>query len=180
VLSEILDCLMMVLGWIGFDNFYDYYFDSYLSPDISYYSLLLTFSISHSVYFLIAFSQYTVHKLMSGRVFIIRIAVEHFINIIMFISSILLWKFYWDLGDFFLRDVSANTQLIVLLTMNAVVFLIAIMLRLTWCLVGPGVITFDGDSDDKDAYFDICYFSKFLEVISFFIQIRIIRSKDFV
>ncbi len=165
----------MVLGWIGFDNFYDYYFDTYLSSGISFFSLFLTFSISHLVYFLIAFSQHTVHRFISKRVLIIRIAVEHFINIIMFISSILLWKFYWDLGDFFIKDVTTDTQLIVLLTINIAVFVIAINLKLTWCLVGPGVITFDGDTDDKMAYFDICYFSKFLEVAYFFLDFNFIK-----
>lgn len=164
VLSEVIDCLVMVVGWIGFDNFFNFYFDSYLSPEISYYSLLLTFTISHAVYFVIAFLQYPIYKLVHEYTFIIRLIAEHLVNTIMFITTILLWKFYWDLGDFFLEDVSKSKALLAYLSGNLLMFVIAVGLRITWVLVGPGVITFDGDRDEKMAYFDITYFAQLLEV----------------
>lgn len=82
----------------------------------------------------------------------------------MFITTILLWKFYWDLGDFFLEDVSKSKALLAYLSGNLLMFVIAVGLRITWVLVGPGVITFDGDRDEKMAYFDITYFAQLLEV----------------
>lgn len=163
ILSEIVDCLVMVVGWIGFDNFFDYYFDSYLSPEISYYSLLLTGMSSHIVYLIIAFTQFPIWRFISNYTLIIRIVVEHFINTVMFISSILLWKFYWDLGDFFLQDLTSATKITIYFAGNFSIFLIAIVLKLTWVLVGPGVITFDGETEDKIGYFDIEYLSLFLK-----------------
>lgn len=165
VLSEVIDCLVMVVGWIGFDNSFDYYFDNYLSPEITYYSLLLIFSTSHIVYFIVAFSQIAIYKFMTGYTLILRIIMEHFINIIMFISSILLWKFYWDLGDFLLSDIGEDyIKLRIYFIGNLVTFFVGVLLKITFLLPGPGVVTFDGDRNrDKVGYFEIDYFSTLLK-----------------
>lgn len=163
VLSEVIDCLVMVVGWIGFDNLYDYYFDSYLSPEISYYSLFLTFTTSHLVYFIVALLQIPLYKFMSGYTLILRIVAEHIVNIVMFISSILLWKFYWDLGDFFLDDFDDKNKISIYFIGNTLAFMCGIALRITWLMPGPGVITFDGDNNNQDAYFEIDYFSTLLK-----------------
>jgi hypothetical protein len=105
---------------------------------------------------------------MRNKMLILRIAVETTMNVIMFISSILLWKFYWDLGDYFLDDLERDFKIGVFLIGNFLSFVVGVLLKITWVLPGPGVITFDGDHEgergrNRDAYFEIDYFSTFLK-----------------
>jgi hypothetical protein len=159
-LSEIIDCLFLVIVWIGFEGYLDILFDNCMFEKYSISSLLAKFFISHAIYLLIFGVQSRINKHFNNHSLIYRIVAEDIINIIMFFSCILVWKFYWNIGELILIDLNKNNKLFYLIFGHFISFVISVCVSLTGMLTGPGITSFDGDSslDQTYSYYQLEYF----------------------
>ena len=75
------------------------YLDQNLYPKDVVSSLWASFSISHIICLIILLLQNLIFNYCSKFYLVPRLIMEDVLNIIMVISAILAWKFYWDLID---------------------------------------------------------------------------------
>ena len=158
-MTEIVECLALNAAWIGFDAL----FDDVIFPDNVTYSLIATFTSSHVTYFFIVIFQSAIFRRAAKLELIYRLIVENLIQIYMFISAVIAWKFYYDFIDNYL--VTSDNQLTVYLYLHFLTFVCGVVLKVTAILVGPGVSFLDGEWDtDSEVYFDIEYVSHIFQV----------------
>jgi hypothetical protein len=88
------------------------------------------------------------------------------VHIVMFYSSVLAWKFYWNAIDFYI--VTNKNQLYVYIAFHLAAFLAAILTKTSVILVGPGTSFMDGEiSPEITAYFEINYLNSIFNVSLF-------------
>lgn len=111
-----------------------------------------------------AFIQHFVFRQFSKSTLIARLIAEDFMYIVMFLSSVFSWKFYWDLMS--LVVLSRIDGFYVFLGGHFLVFLVALALKVSAILVGPGTSFLDGEIlDSDDSYFQVNYLTTIYTVI---------------
>lgn len=153
LLTEIVECVALVAAWRGAENS----FDDVVFPDDYPKKLLVSFALSHSIYIFVAISQHFIFSRFSKSTLLARLVAEDFMYIIMFFSSVFSWKFYWDLMSMFVLD--RTEQFYIFLGGHFLVFFLALALKVSAILVGPGTSFLDGDvlESEDDSYFQVNY-----------------------
>ena len=85
--------------WFGIEA----YFDQIIYPNDTISRIIFMFAISHSICLFLLLVQNSIFEKCSNQnscSLIPRLIVENVFNIIMCISVILAWKFYWDAFDY--------------------------------------------------------------------------------
>lgn len=121
--------------------------------------------ISHSIYLFIAIIQTFIFRKFSRSYFLTRLLAEDVMHIIMFFSAVLSWKFVWDVVDNFI--LSEKLELYMLLIGHFVTFFIALSLKISVILVGPGTSYLKDVEfvEPPTTYFQIDYLSTIFKVI---------------
>ncbi len=86
--------------WYGIEA----YFDQLIYPNDTTSRILVMFVISHSTCIFLLLVQNSIFQKCSNQnscSLVPRLIVENLFNIIMCVSTILAWKFYWDAFDYF-------------------------------------------------------------------------------
>lgn len=152
-------------GWRGIEIAYD---NSILAQNI-HLSIAGSFLISHSIYLFIAVVQTFIFRKFSRSKFITRVAAEDLIYILMFFSAVLSWKFYWDAVDNFILE--EKMQLPLLLLGHVLAFTLALALKVSAILVGPGTSYLKDVEfiEPPQTYFQINYLSTIFKVNNFYL-----------
>lgn len=168
--AEILECFALVIAWQGFDRT----FNIFIYPNDPLKSMLCSLVISHSIYLFIAIIQSYVYRKVKKYRFIYRLVAEDLMHILMFISAVLAWKFYWMFAEYFFKTSATEFYLYVICHFAS--FLTALLLRVSAILVGPGNSFMDGQyPTDNIAYFEIEYLY-FIFLVSFFLYFSIVSK----
>ncbi len=118
--------------------------------------MLSSLVTSHTIYLFIAIIQSYVFRKFKSFKFIYRLAAEDLMHILMFISAVLAWKFYWMFAEYFFK--TSATEFYLYVICHFVSFFTALLLRVSAILVGPGNSFMDGQyPTDNIAYFEIEY-----------------------
>jgi hypothetical protein len=157
-LSEIVECFGLITVWRGIGNA----FDLFIYPHDANAAVLYSFAASHIVYLVIVLIQGFVYRRFSKMTLIYRLASEDLMHTIMILSAILAWKFYWNAADLYLYTEKSALYLYLIGHFGS--FLIAIVLKVSAILVGPGISFLDGDITDAQEYFEINYISSLVKV----------------
>lgn len=160
MLGELIECFVLVLAWRGVGNA----FDRYIFQKEIGNSVICSFTVSHLVFLLIAFTEYKLVERTLRMSTIPRLIIENFFNLIMFLSCVLIWKFYWDLIDNYL--LSENYELLVFSVGHFATFVVSILFNVTFLLAGPGTSIMDGEQTKRETniYFKINYLSAMFKV----------------
>jgi hypothetical protein len=156
--AEIVECVALVAAWRGVENT----FDLFVFPKSYLYSILTYLVSSHFIYIFVAFIQTCVYKRFSKSTLITRLIAEDFMYIVMFIASVLSWKFYWDFIDYFI--LGKSNQLVLYLIAHSATFVIALCLKVSAVLVGPGASFLDTESVQSSSYFQVNYLTTIYKV----------------
>lgn len=160
LLTEIVECIALVAAWRGAENS----FDELVFPNDYPKKLAVSFSLSHSTYIIVAVFQHFVFRRFSKSTLIARLIAEDFMYILMFLSSVFSWKFYWDLMGLFVLD--RSDQFAIFLGGHFLVFFVALLLKVSAILVGPGTSFLDGElQESDDSYFQVNYLTTIYEVL---------------
>jgi hypothetical protein len=164
ILTEILECLALITTWRGAEN----NLDIHVYPNDPLYKILVSFVASHSIYLFVAFIQTFVHKRVANtNVILVRLVTESLMYIVMFLSSVFLWKFYWDFMDSFVF--TTVEKFWVYLIGHFLMFFVAVCLKVSSILVGPGTSFMDSEIlKSENAYFEVNYLTTIYRV-SFFV-----------
>ena len=155
---EVVECFVMNLIWFGVQN----YFDSIIYPNDWFWRLLITFLVSHCSCALILFVQTVIFKIFRRCQLVPRLIGEDFMNTLMIVTTILYWKFYWDLCDYFIRNQPYVFYLY--LAGHLVTFAITIICNVTGDIVGPDPLFYDGEAQITKAYFEVNFASSLFQV----------------
>ena len=134
----------------------DQLFDDHLFPKNSTSSIFLKFFFGHSIYFIIAYSQFFVYDFVYKKSFIYRLIVENIMNLFIYLSTVVVWKFYWNTGEIIFEQ-NLN-KLLYFICGHFVSFTIAVSINIVGILTGPGINDFDGDEKLEKTYFNVKYF----------------------
>lgn len=145
--------------WFGVQN----YLDQNLYPKDVVSSLWASFSISHIICLIILLLQNLIFNYCSKCYLVPRLIMEDVLNIIMVISTILAWKFYWDLIDhwFYFK----STAFYLYLGGHIGGFILAVICNVTGSLVGPGTSFLDGENKETKSYFEVNFLTGIFKVI---------------
>jgi hypothetical protein len=158
-ITELIECFALVVIWRGFENLSDYF----IFPNDQFKCVITCLIASHSIYFLVAITQNFLFKIASKMSLVYRLFIGDLVHIVMFYSSVLAWKFYWNAIDFYI--VTNKNQFYVYMAFHFVPFLIAILTKTSVILVGPGTSFMDGEiSPEITAYFEMNYLSTIFNV----------------
>lgn len=107
------------------------------------------------------------YRFISKRNLAIRLIAENIVNLLMIVSVILYWNFYWDLIDYnILNDQKKPYFLNTFLIGHFSSFALAVCLKTTSLLAGPGTKILDGQiKEGSEAFFDINYLSAIFKVL---------------
>lgn len=175
VLGELIECFVLVLAWRGVGNA----FDRYIFPKETGTSVICSFTVSHLVFLLIAFTEYKlVERTLRMSTLPLRLAIENFFNLVMFLSCVLIWKFYWDLIDNYL--LSPNYELLIFAVGHFAAFVVSILFNVTFLLAGPGTSIMDGEQTKRETniYFKINYLSAMFKKRAKRLQRRQMRNES--
>lgn len=164
-LAELVECLALVAAWRGIEIAYG----DLVFADNKFYSLLTSFIFGHLVYFLFVLIQSFIFKLCSKNNLLLRLIAEDFLHIIMFVSVVIYWKFYWDLMEVYVFDKFEESLFYILIGGHFIAFFVAVSLKTSGLLGGPGVSFLDGEpeEDNPNSYYYIHYLSDIYRVIIF-------------
>lgn len=154
LMIEIIECFIMNFIWFGVQN----YLDSVIYPNDQQMDLIVSFFSSHLLCFALLLVQRVIFRHVSQYSLIPRLIVEDTVNTLMIISVVLYWKFYWDLGDYFVLE--SPYKLEFFLAGHFVAFLLSVITKSTGILVGPGIDYLDGEINETKAFFEITYSSE--------------------
>lgn len=166
LLTEIVECIALVAAWRGAENT----FDILVFPNDVLPSLACSFGSSHLIYLFVAFIQAFIYKRFSKSTLLTRLIAEDFMYIIMFLSSVFSWKFYWDLIDYLI--VTRQNSFYLYVFGHIVSFMIAVCLKVSAILVGPGTSYMDGEITEIDSYFEVNYLTTIYKVNLLAISIK--------
>ena len=175
-LTEVIECFALIIAWRGFGSFYQRYVFPLNTTD----SILVSFFAGYGVFFILASIQHSILKFANKRILIIRLIIEDMVNMVMFLSTVLIWKFYWNFIDFYVY--SNAYALILFLVGHFAVFSISVPLQTAVLLGGPGSSGSDGGLFESKIYFEFDYFSSILYVSlfsSFFIPKQVLCNISF-
>ena len=93
---------------------------------------------------------------MDNKSFIYRLIVENIFNLTIYLSTVLVWKFYWNIGEIVLEKTS--NKLLYYIFGHIASFTIAVSISIVGILTGPGICDFDGDEKVEHYYFNLVYY----------------------
>lgn len=165
---ELIECFFNNFIWFGVQN----YMDSVIYPDDKLTSLFVTFTSSHLASLLLLSIQQVLFNKCAQFPLIARIVVEDLFNILMFMTAILYWKFYWDLFSYLISS-DPTIAFYFFLLGHFVSFAIFVIVNATGSLVGPGVDYLDGEIEETRAYCDINFTNDLFKVIFIYLVILV-------
>lgn len=166
MLCELIECLALTGAWKGIDNFYY----EFLFPDNHIHSLIASFTLSLFSFFFILFMQHIIFKPCSTMSLFSRLIVENIINILMFFSAVLYWKFYWDfMEDNMINIFEPNILFEVLIATHFISFIVGFCLKTSSLLIGPFTRLLDGEyEENSQSYIEISYLNSMKQVYYLF------------
>ena len=161
IISELIESLAAIIAWRGIANT----IDLFLFPNCTLYYVLSTALIGHSIYFIIMTSQFYIYSKATNLQLIPRLVIEDTIKLLMFISVILLWNFYWVITAKYMCIEAYKLELY--LAFHFISVIISLLLDASIVITGPACEFKDGELNDDDSYFYISYFASLIEVNNF-------------
>ncbi|CAF0772676.1 unnamed protein product [Brachionus calyciflorus] len=155
VLCELVECLALTSAWKGLDNLcYEFIF-----PNDDIKSLIASFLIGHVSFFILLIVQHFLFKQTTQLSLFPRLIIEDFLNILMFLSAVVYWKFYWDIMEIYIfKTIDSDRLYYLLIIGHFISFIISFSLKTAGLLIGPGVRLLDGEfDDDAESFLDIEY-----------------------
>jgi hypothetical protein len=139
LLSELIESFVVIIAWRGLSIV----FDLFIFPDNYKISILITLLIGYLAFFLLALVQFKIYTRIQPFTLVPRLFFEDLLNLIMFLSLILLWKGYWDFCDNFIYY--ENYQFEIYVILHFVSFLIVILTNSSVSIIGCGCEYKDGE-----------------------------------
>lgn len=82
----------------------------------------------------------------------------------MVLTTVIAWKFYWDIMDYLFY--TKNNAFNLFIIGHFLTFIFAVIFNITGSLVGPGTSFFDGEVKETKSYFEIDFVSTLFKVIN--------------
>ena len=161
LISEIIESFAAIIAWRGIA----YTFDLFIFPNDLLYSTLASAIISHVIFFILVMSQFYLYAKATYFQLIPRLIIEDTVKLLMFLSVILMWRFYQIIIDNYIY--SDKYQLEIFLAFHFLTFIISILLNASIVMTGPACEFKDGELNDDNSYFYISYFATLIEVSNF-------------
>jgi hypothetical protein len=157
-ISELIESFAAIISWRGIA----YTIDLFLFPNDLLYCILSTVLIGHTIYFILMTSQFYIYSKTINLQLIPRLVIEDTIKLLMFISVILVWEFYWLIIDnyMFVKDYKLELYL----AFHFLSVIISLLLDASIVITGPACEFKDGELNDDNSYFYISYFATLIEV----------------
>lgn len=139
LLSEIIESFVVIIGWRGISIV----FDLFIYPDNYRISILITLVTGYLAFFILVLVQFKIYARIQPFTLIPRLFFEDILNLIMFLSLILIWKGYWDFCDNIVYYEQYQFQIYAVL--HFVSFLIVILTNSSVSIIGCGFEFKDGE-----------------------------------
>lgn len=168
VISELIESIASMIAWRGIG----YTIDLFLFPNNMVLSLILTAIIGYLIYFILSFSQHYIYLKSVHLQLIPRLVIEDVIKLIMFLSIILIWRFYWILIDSYICIKSYQLEFYI--SFHYISFILSILLNASIVVTGPGVEFKDGELNDNFSFFHIEYLSILIQVGVYYMNVVVV------
>jgi hypothetical protein len=127
-------------------------------------TIILSLIISHIIYLIIALCQTIIFERASESSLLARLITEDFIHILMYISAVISWKFYWDSCDYYI-NLKHKKPISFYTFGHFLSFTMACVFKVSALLVGPGNSFLNGENIVLlSSYFEINYLTTIFEV----------------